>query len=83
MKKTVLSALALLLFGIASAQTDPQQAKTESKSNATVDTTSTLNKVTPESIKQSDAVQTKDHKKVTKKDKTEKDSIASQRRRNP
>lgn len=79
MKKIILNFGILLIFGVASAQTEPQQ-KQDPKT-VPVDTTSVIEQ--PAEMKKSETVKTKNHNKSTRKKTTVKDSTAVKPRKNP
>jgi hypothetical protein len=84
MKKIIFTTVAILAFGIASAQQDPQKNQPDAPTRVATDTTTVIQNTNQENLKKSDAVKTKDHEKVTPKNKTTvKDTVASKKRRNP
>jgi hypothetical protein len=84
MKKIIFTTVAILAFGIVSAQQDPQKNQSDAPARVATDTSTAMQNTNQENLKKSDAVKTEGHEKVTPKKKTTaKDTVASKKRRNP
>ncbi|MFT3795481.1 hypothetical protein [Flavobacterium sp.] len=78
-KKTILTFGAMLIFGLASAQTETH--KKQDAKTVPADTITVIE--TPAEMKKSETVKTQNHDKSTRKNKTAKDSIAVKPRKSP